>query len=203
MNRFILPKFTINPEIEALLKIGNVETGKINSLIEDLKKQCFVNTATWGLDYWEQALGITTNINISQNERRAVIRAKLKGMDITTKNVLESVAEEFMTGKATVIEHHKDYCIDLVMDSDEGFPYGPETLYHAISEIIPAHICVDYHYISKEIDKVYIANGMLSGEHIVIYPYAIREITLNSEFKVASGYNLNRETINIFPKGGK
>jgi hypothetical protein len=38
--------------------------------VKDLEKEAFPETATWSLPYWEQAYGIDTNENLSQEERR-------------------------------------------------------------------------------------------------------------------------------------
>lgn len=50
---------------------GNNEHEKLRAAVADILNQLFVNTATWGLDLWEEFCGLQTNANDAYAQRRA------------------------------------------------------------------------------------------------------------------------------------
>lgn len=70
-----------------------------------LMDQLCVNTATWGLQYWEKTLGIPVEQGKDLEYRRSRIRSKLRGSGVTTVALIESVAESFSNGDVAVTEY--------------------------------------------------------------------------------------------------
>jgi hypothetical protein len=64
--------------IKKLMRIIEDELGVLNFYIKDLKRQFHIDTATWGLFMWEKELGIETNIHLSIERRREIVKAKLR-----------------------------------------------------------------------------------------------------------------------------
>ena len=95
---------------------------------DSLMDQLCVNTATWGLQYWEQTLGITVEQGKDLEYRRSRIRSKLRGSGVTTVALIESVAESFSNGDVGTI----------------GIPPNLEDLTASLREILPAHLAWNY-----------------------------------------------------------
>ena len=113
---------------------------------ESMMDQLDVNTASTGLKYWEMTMGIPVNESADLKDRRDRIKSKLRGAGVTTVSMVESVAASFVTsGKATVIEKPKEFAVEISADitGNEGFP-NQQALEEALSEILPAHLKVDF-----------------------------------------------------------
>ena len=94
-----------------------------------LMDQLCVNTATWGLQYWERTLGI---------------RSKLRGSGVTTVALIESVAESFSNGDVAVTEFPQAYRLEIKFVGTIGIPPNLEDLTASLREILPAHLAWDY-----------------------------------------------------------
>lgn len=106
--------------------------------------QLTLGTATWGLVWWEEALGIPTEAGKSHAFRRSRIRAKLRGQGTTTVVMIQNVAESFSNGAVDVIEHPAEYRFDVKFTGTIGIPPNMDDLSAAIEEIKPAHLAYDY-----------------------------------------------------------
>lgn len=120
---------------------------EIKSDIEDLKAQLDLETATWGLVFWEMDYGIETDLSKDYNARRSVIKAKRRGTGTTTVEMIKNTAESFVNGEVDVEEHNEEYYFNVIMVSVIGIPPNMEDLKKTIEEIKPAHL--DYYIIIK------------------------------------------------------
>ena len=109
-----------------------------------LMDQLCVNTATWGLQYWEQTLGITVEQGKDLEYRRSRIRSKLRGSGVTTVALIESVAESFSNGDVAVTEYPQAYRLEIKFVGTIGIPPNLEDLTASLREILPAHLAWDY-----------------------------------------------------------
>ncbi|MCD3223931.1 putative phage tail protein [Clostridium botulinum] len=176
------------------------ELDKLNLDVKDLKAQCFVKTATWGLKPWEEFVGINTDVSKSIEERRANILAKLRGQGTTTKKVIEEIAQAY-ADKVMVVEHNKESYFTVDLESiDKGFSYSLNSLYNIIEEIQPAHLEATYNLISTTNSKLNLATTLLSAETTTIYPYTPKVIEINTNLNIATGSAIDTETTIIYPK---
>ena len=106
--------------------------------------QLFVSTATWGLDAWETALGITSGRTRPLNVRRERIKSRLRGAGTTTKEMMENVVESFARADCTIIEHPGNYSFDIEFTGLIGRPDDLAALSASIDEIKPAHLSYTY-----------------------------------------------------------
>lgn len=111
---------------------------------DGLMDQLCVDTATWGLQYWEQTLGITVEQGKDLEYRRSRIRSKLRGSGVTTVALIESVAESFSNGDVAVSEYPQNYRIEIKFVGTIGIPPNLEDLTASLREILPAHLAWDY-----------------------------------------------------------
>lgn len=190
-------------EVKIIQSSLEVEINELLNYIDDCITQLCIDTATWGLSFWENTYGIKTNTNKSINERRSIIKAKMRGRDTTTVKLLESVAEAFMKeGNAYLVEEFSKYAFTLNLISKSGFPYSLDGLYNIIEEIKPAHLRANYKLISILKSKLYIGTYSSSGEEITVYPYITKDLSTRGTVNVALGSNAVLENITIYPKRG-
>lgn len=113
---------------------------------EDILNQCFVDTATWGLTFWEKVLDITTDLNKSYEERREIIKAKLRGSGTTTTQMIKNTAESFSGGECNVIQHPENYSFTVQFVGIKGIPRNMQAFKDMLEEIKPAHLNYDFKY---------------------------------------------------------
>lgn len=128
-------------EIEEAIQ-GSLETAQAGT--DDLQNQMFVDDATWGLSDWETELGIYPDNLMSDADRRARIKAKLRGKGTTTVAFLKNLAESFANGEVNITEHNDQYSFDVEFVSIIGIPSDLDSLKRAIEEAKPAHLAVNY-----------------------------------------------------------
>ena len=136
-----LPSFYHNSDvIKTFMESNSVEVDTLKAYIEDLIKNLYVKTATWGLDLFEEELGLTTDKSISYEERRERILAKKRGNGTTTKKMLKNTAEAFSGGEVEIIENFEDYSFIVKFVGVLGIPKNLTLFKNMIEEIKPAHL---------------------------------------------------------------
>jgi uncharacterized protein YmfQ (DUF2313 family) len=141
-----LPVFYQNSYMELIQNSNAKELGIINYNLDDLQKQFFVDTATWGLNYWEEFLGIPTDLMQTIEARREVIKAKIRGTGAATKAMIKNMAEAFSGGEVDVIENFADYSFIVQFIGIKGIPQNLNGLKNAIDMVKPAHLSCSFKY---------------------------------------------------------
>lgn len=131
-------------EMIELQEVLGVEVKDLQAKLKDLFSQCFIETATWGLDLWEKELGLKTNYNNSYTHRREMIKAKFRSAGTTTKEMIENVARAFSNGEVEVIEHNEKYFFEIKFVGTRGIPANMAGLKSILEEIKPAHLGIKY-----------------------------------------------------------
>ena len=70
-------RYRQNAQTAALLDTLGLTADELAVLVEDVKAQFFVDTATWALPLWEAQVGISAKPGTSDDARRAAIRTHL------------------------------------------------------------------------------------------------------------------------------
>lgn len=126
--------------------VSGYEISKLNLDIKDLIAQCFIDTATWGLNLWEEQIGVLTDINKSYEERREIIKARLRGSGTVTKKMIKETAEAFSGGDVDIIEHTESYSFTVRFVGVKGIPKNMAAFIEMINTIKPAHLDYDIKY---------------------------------------------------------
>ncbi len=114
-----------------------------------------MNTATWGLDTWEQELGLTVAPAQPESERRDRIRSRLRGTGACTIKLVKQVAESYVNGAVGVIEDQAGYIVIVKFVDTQGVPPNIDDLKAAVRAIVPAHLGISYefaYFIWNELD---------------------------------------------------
>lgn len=141
----LLPhNFKGSAEVVELQDAFNTQDEAIAAAKEDFFKQLDVNTATWGLNFWEKTYGLKTDITKSYSYRRSRILSKMRGQGTTTKAMIKNTAESFSNGEVDIIEDNSIYTFTVKFIGTRGIPPNLDDLKNAVEEIKPAHLAVVY-----------------------------------------------------------
>lgn len=133
-------------EMRALQGVAGIEVGELRKSVDEILKQSFVSTATWGLEHWEKELEIATDLAQTFAHRREIILAKLRGAGITAKAMIKSVASAFSGGDVDVIEYPGEYRFEVKFIGSMGIPTNMSGIIRALEEIKPAHLVCSFSY---------------------------------------------------------
>lgn len=143
--REMLPDFYANsPEMMVLQNAFAMEITAAQAARDDCFLQLDVNTATWGLDLWEEAYGIEKDASKSDEYRRTAILAKMRGAGVTTAAMIKNVAASFSGGEVEIIEKPGEYKFEVKFVGTMGIPPNMNDLTAAIEQIKPAHLAYGY-----------------------------------------------------------
>lgn len=142
-----LPKYYLKSLVMKNLQDSfSKELAIANYNIQDIVNQLFVDTATWGLELWERELKITTDVSKPYEYRRSFIKAKIRGVGTTTKNMLKNTALAYTNAEVDIIENFNDYSFVLKFVGVKGIPLNMAPLIETIEEIKPAHLNYSFEY---------------------------------------------------------
>lgn len=140
-----LPSFYDNPVTKPIQDSLSIEANVLKEEIENTFNQLFVESATFGLDYWEKMLGIGKN-NFDYQTRRENIKAKMRSRGTTTLEVIKNIAEAYSYGEVEIEVDHSNYFFWIVFVGSIGVPAAFEQLHETINEIKPCHLGHDYKF---------------------------------------------------------
>ena len=131
-------------EVQTQYDAQSLQVGLLNYSIEDSIKQAFIDTATWGLDLWEEEYGLDTNHLLSYEERREIVKAKKRGRGTTTIEMIKNTAEAFSGGEVNVIPHNEQYYFTVHFIGIKGIPRNMQAFKDMLETIKPAHLNYDF-----------------------------------------------------------
>ena len=128
-------------------KVGR-EVDDLYEWIPDIRKQLFPQTATWGLVYWEDLLGLPIDENKSYQERRYQVSSKIQQRwPITVERMERIISSTSGEITATIIQNVADYTFRVEFRND-GEPLNLIKVANVINETKPAHLsyqlCIIY-----------------------------------------------------------
>ena len=143
-----LPHYYVSSTImKAIQDAYAEELGYVYYFLEDFLKQFLTPaTATWGLAFWEQELGLKTDISKSYEERREIIMARLRGIGTVGKNVLISAASAFSGGDVDVIEYPAEHRFVVKFIGTLGVPKNMASFVEMVEDVKPAHLTYSFEY---------------------------------------------------------
>ena len=140
-----LPSFYDNNITKPTQNSFDIEVNSINDEVDNVLNQFYVDSATYGLDYWEKMLGISKN-NFDTDTRRENIKPKMRSRGTTTVSVIKNVCEAYSNGIVEVIVNHLDYSFVIDFVGTIGVPKAFAELDKTIEEIKPCHLAHSYKF---------------------------------------------------------
>ena len=113
---------------------------------EDLLRQLWVDTATWGLAWWESWCGLPVDATLSQEARRARVKAKLRGRGAATVEEIRALAQSFSPYPVEVVEESAYHRFTLWFLGAVGELPNQEDMTAAVNELKPAHLAWEAKY---------------------------------------------------------
>lgn len=191
-----------NSKIEqAVYEAIGSEWDSAEGFLDEVLLQLFPQTATWGLVFWEQRVGMPTNVNETFEKRRRKIIAKMQTRyPINPKN-MAMILKNYTGADILITENIAPYTFEVKLVGKEGFPKSLEDLYETVKRIKPSHLSVKHKLISITQSEFYIGATTLCGENIAVYPWKPKNIESKCKVNIALGNNTGFENITIYPKG--
>lgn len=166
-----LPKYERenNTLIKELYRVLGDEFDDVLDKIYDLYKQLNVNTATWGLDIWESNLGLEKPHGLGYEERRILIKSKLKTFGKVSTETLENMVQDYFDQKVNVYFNGR-LLFELPLGGGKH-PKLTNKMIEAIENTKPAHLGYDIRFlINPDNSKIGIKSTTMTAEIITIYP---------------------------------
>lgn len=127
-------------ESVAIIETEATEIELLHSRIADVLNQFNVESSTWGLKAYEYEVGVTTDVNKPIDQRKSVVISKLRGAGVTTRELIENVAEAYANADVEVTEDNPHYNVIVKFVGVLGIPPNMSDLERSLREIIPAHM---------------------------------------------------------------
>lgn len=136
-----LPYFYDNGYTRPIIEAEQIEADTLVEEIAETLKQCFVETATWGLDYWEDMLFLPKGTGKAYDERRSNIYARLRNTRTTTVEVVKELASSFFGAENVIItEHNENYYFNIEFENIEVDTVKLQDVINVIEIYKPAHL---------------------------------------------------------------
>lgn len=129
----------LNESVE-IIETEAIEFELLHTRIADVLNQFNVASSTWGLKAYEFDVGVTTNLNKPIDQRKSVVVSKLRGAGVTTRTLIENVAEAYANANVEVTEDNPHYNVIVKFVGVLGIPPNMDDLERSLREIIPAHM---------------------------------------------------------------
>jgi len=148
-----------SPEFRDIQRALEPELVELWAARDGALEQLCVETAGWGLEYWEKTLGIPVDGEKAPETRRSRIRVKLLGSDVTTVELVRSAAEIWSGRPAKVTEYPGEFRFAISFAGTNGVPPHMAELTGAIGELIPAHLGWGYAFAYDAPDALGVGAG--------------------------------------------
>lgn len=144
MLQYIAPIYGESTIMQALFEVSGKEIDDLRGWCAEIAAQSFPQTATWGLKYWEQLLGITVDETKDITARREYIIARLRSAGTPTKKLIVDAAKAFTNGDIDVYPGTEPYHLTIEFTNTQGVPPNFDDFVDMVSRVAPAHLVVDY-----------------------------------------------------------
>ena len=145
-----LPYFYGNGYTRAIIEAEQVEADILYREITETLKQCFVETATWGLDYWEDMLFLPRGTGKTYDERRSIIYTRMRATRTTTVEVVKELASAFFSPEnVTVTEHNSNYSFNIEFENIKVSTAKLQDVINVLEIYKPAHLNYDFTFSVK------------------------------------------------------
>lgn len=191
--RKYLPVFlTKAPEFAAKLAAESAAHDEVRQNLNDILNQFFVATATWGLDSWEEFLGITTDTSKTIDARRQAIIQKINGSQTATLDFMTRLVNRYIDDKSgIVVDHPETYSIEIdipLIDKEHL-----KEIIQDVNTYIPAHIGPYYEEIEKKLVQHNMAITQTTIKTVEIYPAALEKVSPESSLYIGMAMSMTEE----------
>ncbi len=131
---------------KSYLQAAGPELDQFKQGVNEVLDQWFARKAGWGLDRWEEELGLINYAGKPDNQRQDRIISKIRGVGTVTIQLVKAACEAYDGGAVEVTEQPELYQFTVEFVDTYGIPPNLDDLKAAIEEIKPAHLAVFYKF---------------------------------------------------------
>lgn len=164
LGSYLAPIVTNSTIFSQILNAENIEFNTLYNGIDDIELQFDINTATWGVDYYEKELNIITDYTKDLDYRRSVVKSKWRSDGKIDADLIKRVCDSFSNGNVQVTY---DGIIHVKFTSVIGTPPNMSDLQKAVEQIKPAYKLLEYLYSYLMIKEV---NGVMTLNQLQATP---------------------------------
>lgn len=163
LSRYLPAFLRHDAHFKALLSSCSAEHERLRMLLQDVVKQFFVETATWGLTSWEQVLALEARAKDGYEARRKRILLKLQARQISTVSFMERLASAYFPqgAKVQIEEQNERYAFRLISTAISSDYSG---LLEALEEYKPAHLALALDYLIEREAQIHVAGYITEYE---------------------------------------
>ena len=164
-----LPKFLMrDAELRDALENCSTEHELRRLIQQDIARQFFVKTATWGLSAWERVLALTPPGMAGFDERRRSVLLKIQSRQTSTVAFMARLASYFFPDgtKVEIEERNEQNAFRVICDEISSDYPG---LIEVIEEYKPAHLAFALDYLMERETQVYVAGFVSEYEAVDVY----------------------------------
>lgn len=135
-----LPRFLqYDSNVQAVIDIMSLEIDLLDETAQDVLDQLFVQTATWGLKYWERLLQLPEEpAGLTESDRRSILITKLRSNKAQSGLEFRAVLDTYaLSYTITADANGGTLLIDITYNPDDYTEAQLETI---IRSIVPAHL---------------------------------------------------------------
>lgn len=123
------------------------ELARIDATNEDIRRQLFIRTATWGLKHWEEAVGLQVNESYSFEVRRSRILGRLRSIGNFSVAMVKSIAAAYTEAQLDVSINF--YSGEVIIEFVGVVPADVKGFQKQVSDVIHAHLGVVYRVVIR------------------------------------------------------
>lgn len=138
-------------EMAELFFAEQPELDRMENNLSELLSQFYIKTATYSLDMWEDEFGLPHDPELSLQQRRARVLAKLNTRPPATVSMLENLVKQTMGEDIVWIEEHPEDYMFTVYVQEEKLSELLGIAKSAVHAARPAHL--NYKFIERLIRK--------------------------------------------------
>lgn len=143
-----LPKYERQSEvIENIFNSIRIELENLGSDIELINRNLLINTAIEKLSLYERDLGIRTQTQLTNKQRREqIISRNIASFDQTTEETIKAVCRAYSNGEVEIRNTKTDGMYEIFFVGTLGIPDNMEGLKQSLDVIVPAHLGFSFEY---------------------------------------------------------
>ena len=113
--------------------------------IADYEKQLSISNATWALEVYERAVGLKVDNTRPIEERRSLIKSKLRGFGKSDADLIKNIVKSWTNGTTDVF--FENGLIKIKFIDTIGIPRNMTDVHASVEEIKPAHLDFVFEYL--------------------------------------------------------
>lgn len=195
MISYISPIYEQSKVMQSIFEAIGSEFDSAEELSEDILKQLFPQTATWGLIYWEDAVKIIPNLNEDIERRRGKIIAKLQSRYVVNPKKMANIIKNYIGIDTIIVENTAPYTFTIEMDIKNNINLSE--FIHIVNRVKPSHLgynfticCNTELNLNTKLNKYEFYNNMCGTFNCGTIPdYSNRGVTIQENITIKSNNN--------------